>query len=151
MNKASIFTLIILILFSCKHELERPTWDVDLLIPIIHANMNINSMLSDSGLSATENDEGYISLLFQEEFLDMNLDSLIKVDAIADEKTHTLDSASFADVVITDSLTAIDIIGFDPTYFPPFQTPAQNISNDEIDDDSRLNAILNLPSVPTFD
>ena len=124
--------ICLIVIQSCKHDLERPNWDVDLLIPIINTEMNINSMLTDSGLIATDNDEGYISLLFQEEFLDMNLDSLIKVDAIADEKTHTLDSASFADVNIIDSLTVVEILGFDPSGLPPLQTPAQNISNDTI-------------------
>jgi len=67
--------------------------------------MNINDMLSDSNLNIVENEEGFVSLVFQQEFIDMNLDTLIKIDAIADEQTHTLDSASFNDVVITDTAT----------------------------------------------
>ena len=105
MKKTLIITLSILLFFACKHELERPTWDVDMIVPLVHTKMNINDMLSDSNLIINENEEGLISLVFQQEFIDMNLDTLIKIDAIADEKTHTLDSASFADVVIADTAT----------------------------------------------
>ena len=52
-----------------------------------------------------EDEEGFISLVFQQEFIDMNLDTLIKIDTIADEQTHTLDSATFADIVIADTAT----------------------------------------------
>jgi hypothetical protein len=62
-------------------------------------------MFKDSNLTVNENEEGFVSLVFQQEFIDMNLDTLIKIDAIADEQTHTLDSASFNDVVITDTAT----------------------------------------------
>ena len=105
MKNILLISLTILLLFACKHELERPTWDVDIIVPFVHSQMNINDMLSDSNLNIIENEEGFVYLVFQQEFIDMNLDTLIKIDAIADEQTHTLDSASFADVVISDTAT----------------------------------------------
>ena len=105
MKNILLILLTILLLFACKHELERPTWDVDMIVPLVHSQMNINDMLSDSNLNIVENEEGFVSLVFQQEFIDMNLDTLIKIDAIADEQTHTLDSASFNDVVIADTAT----------------------------------------------
>ena len=105
MKNILLISLTILLLFACKHELERPTWDVDIIVPLVHSQMNINDMLSDSNLNIIENEEGFVYLVFQQDFIDMNLDTLIKIDAIADEQTHTLDSASFADVVISDTAT----------------------------------------------
>ena len=105
MKNIFLISLITLLLFACKHELERPTWEVDILVPLVHSEMNINDMFKDSNLTVNENEEGFVSLVFQQEFIDMNLDTLIKIDAIADEQTHTLDSASFNDVVITDTAT----------------------------------------------
>ena len=105
MKNILLILLTIFLLFACKHELERPTWDVDMIVPLVHSQMNINDMLSDSNLNIVENEEGFVSLVFQQEFIDMNLDTLIKIDAIADEQTHTLDSASFNDVVIADTAT----------------------------------------------
>tara|TARA_B100000900_G_scaffold219710_1_gene186234 strand:+ start:3334 stop:5349 length:2016 start_codon:yes stop_codon:yes gene_type:complete len=105
MKKESLLIILIALFFSCQHDLERPNWDVDLITPIAHAKMNINNMISDSSVSINEDASGFISLVFQEEFLNVNFDTLIKIDAIADEQTHTLDSASFEDVVIADTAT----------------------------------------------
>ena len=105
MKNIFLISFTTLLLFACKHELERPTWDVDMIVPLVHSQMNINDMLSDSNLNIIENEEGFVSLVFQQEFIDMNLDTLIKIDAITDEQIHTLDSASFADVVIADTAT----------------------------------------------
>ena len=62
-----------------------------MITPIAHTKMNINNMISDSSVSINEDASGFISLVFQEEFLNVNFDTLIKIDAIADEQTHTLD------------------------------------------------------------
>ncbi len=105
MKHILLIPLIILLFFSCKHDLEKPTWDIDVIAPLVHTKMNINNMLSDSNLIINANEAGLISLVFQQEFIDMNLDTLIKIDAIADEQIHTLDSAIFADVVIADTAT----------------------------------------------
>jgi hypothetical protein len=105
MKHILLIPLISLLFFSCKHDLEKPTWDIDVIAPLVHTKMNINNMLSDSNLIINANEAGLISLVFQQEFIDMNLDTLIKIDAIADEQIHTLDSAIFADVVIADTAT----------------------------------------------
>lgn len=105
MKKKSLLVLLIAFIFSCQHEIERPNWDVDLIIPIAHTKMNIDNIISDSSISVSEDASGFISLVLQEEFLNVNFDTLIKIDAIADEQTHTLDSASFEDVVISDTAT----------------------------------------------
>ena len=102
-------TFLILVSFfclvNCKHEIERPNWDVEMIIPLVHTNMNINNILSDSALNINENSDGFINLIYEKNFIDINFDTLIKIDAIADEQIHTLDSAKFADVIISDTST----------------------------------------------
>lgn len=105
MKKIIYIFLGILALFSCKHELELPSWNIDLVIPVVHSKLSINNLISDSTTNIDQNESGVISLIFQEELININLDTLIKIDAIADEQTHTLDSASFADVIISDTAT----------------------------------------------
>lgn len=105
MKKKSLLVLLVAFILSCQHEIERPNWDIDLIVPIAHTKMNINNIISDSSISVNEDASGFISLVLQEEFLNVNFDTLIKIDAIADEQTHTLDSASFEDVVISDTAT----------------------------------------------
>ena len=110
MNKITLIALYCLLFFACKHELEKPTWDVDVIAPLVHTKMNINDMFKDSNLTINENEEGIVSLVFQQEFIDINFDTLIRIDAIADEQIHTLDSATFADVVIADTASLGDVL-----------------------------------------
>ena len=105
MKKIIYIFLGISALFSCKHELELPSWNIDLVIPVVHSRLSINNLISDSTTNIDQNESGIISLIFKEELININLDTLIKIDAIADEQTHTLDSASFADVIISDTAT----------------------------------------------
>jgi len=118
--KNKIFFFICIILFSaCKHELEKPTWDVDLLVPLIHSQMSINDMLSDS--SITINEDGFITLVFQQDFIDFEFDTLVNIQARTDEKTTTLDSVVFDDVTIADTATIGEVINeipFGTTLFP---------------------------------
>ena len=105
MKKIIYIIIGISALFSCKHELELPSWNIDLVVPVVNSKLSINNLISDSTTNIDQNESGIISLIFQEELININLDTLIKIDAIADEQTHTLDSASFADVIISDTAT----------------------------------------------
>ena len=107
MKRLPIIILSITLLFSCKHDLERPIWDVDMITPLVHTKMNITQLITDSNLIINEDDEGFVSLVFQQELIDMNFDTLIKIDAIADEQTHTLDSVTFTDVSISDTESSV--------------------------------------------
>ena len=105
MKKIFFLISVTLLLTACKHELENPTWDVEMIVPLVHTKMNINNIISDSNLNIIENNEGFIHLVYEESLIDINLDTLVKIDAIADKQIHTLDSASFADVIISDTAT----------------------------------------------
>jgi hypothetical protein len=110
MNKIILLTLCTLLFFSCKHELESPTWDVDMIVPLVHSQMNIDNMLSDSNLNIVENDEGYISLIYQEDLLNINYDSLITLETKSEEKSIRIDSVKFNDVVIEQIITIGSVI-----------------------------------------
>ena len=105
MKKLFSLLLVTLCLLSCRKEIEQPYWDVDMIFPIAHTNLDINNMISDTATLINTDQNGFVSLVFQENLMDIELDSLIKIDAIADEQTHTLDSASFADITISDTAT----------------------------------------------
>jgi predicted regulator of amino acid metabolism with ACT domain len=110
MNKIILLTLCTLLFFSCKHELENPTWDVDMIVPLVHSQMNIDNMLSDSNLNIVENEEGYISLFYQEDLLNINYDSLITLETKSEEKSIRIDSVNFNDVVIEQIITIGSVI-----------------------------------------
>lgn len=105
MQRTITFFLALLIIGSCKKDIESPSWDVDIIFPISYSKIDINNIVSDSNISIGNNQSGIANLIFQQELLNINLDTLVKIDAIADEQTHTLDSASFEDVEIIDTAT----------------------------------------------
>ena len=105
MQRLITFFLALLIVGSCKKDIESPYWDIDVIFPISHSKIDINNIVSDSNISIENNQSGIANLIFQQELLNINLDTLVKIDAIADEQTHTLDSASFEDVEIIDTAT----------------------------------------------
>ena len=108
--KLIYFLVLLSLTFSCKHELERPTWDINLIIPIANTQININSIVKDSIINIDENDSGLISLIYHENIIDINLDSIININTIIGEKTEKLDSIYFKDIVITDTATIGELI-----------------------------------------
>ena len=112
-----------------------------MIVPIAHSNMNISDMITEVNsdyISSSIGSDSLISIVFSQEIIDMDFDALVKIDAVTDEQTHTLDSASFADVVIADTSTigeTINEIPLGPIIFPNGSTnsiPAiQNVVNED--------------------
>ena len=46
MKKSILLLTITLLLFSCKHELERPSWNNTMIVPLVQTKMNIENMLA---------------------------------------------------------------------------------------------------------
>ena len=114
MKNILLLSLATLMLFACKHELERPTWEVDVIVPLAHSQMNIDNILSDSNLNIVENEEGYISLIYEQSLLNINYDSLITLETKSEEKSIRIDSVDFDDVVISNQITVEEVLGVDP-------------------------------------
>ena len=66
-----------LVLLSCRKESPKPSWDVDLLMPLIADTIFITDVINDSLLS--ENPDESVSLVFESKLYDVNIDSLIKL------------------------------------------------------------------------
>ena len=114
MKKILFITLTTLLLFACKHELEKPTWDVDVIVPIAHTNMTINNLLADSGLNITEDNNDFITLVYEESLLNVDYDSLLLLETTSEETTIKIDSVDFDDVVISNQITVEEVLGVDP-------------------------------------
>ena len=63
----------------------------------------------DTNLSYTQNNN-QITLSYNYDLENLNLDSLLKIDARVDEYSVTLDSVSFSDIVISDTATIGSIV-----------------------------------------
>ena len=110
MNKTLLIAGTILLLFACKHELEKPTWDVDMIAPIAYTSLNISNIIPDSTDIINEDTEGFISLVYQESLLNVDYDSLLLLETTSEETTIKIDSVDFDDVVIEHVITIGSVI-----------------------------------------
>ena len=121
MKKYILLLISFLTIISCQHDLENPNWDIDVIMPLAHSKMNINDLLTDTNLIVNEDNQGLISLVFNQDFIDLNIDSIIRIDTVADEEIHKLDSVTFEDITISDTATigeTISAIPGGPILFP---------------------------------
>ena len=144
MKKLLLFTLTSILLFACKHELEKPTWDVDMVVPIAHTSLNINNIITDSTNIINEDIEGFISLVYQESLLNVDYDSLLLLETTSEETTIKIDSVDFDDVLIERVITIGSVINEIPLGTFAFPDGSQRdipalsgiIQNDTIDIDA---------------
>lgn len=64
-------------LSSCQEKISEASWDVDIIAPVIHTELNMADLLADSLLSS--NSEGALRLKIEQPLIDLPLDSLLKI------------------------------------------------------------------------
>lgn len=92
-----------------------------MITPIAYTSLNINNIITDSNTLINEDDEGFISLVYQESLLDIDYDSIFLLETTSEETTIKIDSVDFDDVVIEHITTigsVINEIPFGTTLFP---------------------------------
>ena len=87
-----LIILFFIIISSCKHELETPSWDVDLITPLANTDISIDKIvIEDSLIEIQSNDTGLVSLFFSNNLKEINFDSIINIDKIVPGSTERLD------------------------------------------------------------
>ena len=116
MNRLYFIILILALIFSsCKHELETPSWDVDLITPVANTNVSIDQIvIEDSLIEIQSNDSGLVSLYYQSNLDDIDFDSLINIDMIVPGKTERLDSINFDNINISDTISLGELVSTIP-------------------------------------
>ena len=64
--KKYILQYLMLLHNILQHNLENPNWDIGVIMPLAHTNMSINDMLTDTNLIINEDNQGLISLVFNQ-------------------------------------------------------------------------------------
>lgn len=62
-------------LHSCRKESDRPTWDIDLLAPVLRTSFTLRDLVADS-LIRTDAD-GEVTLVYNGELFDVDLDTVL--------------------------------------------------------------------------
>ncbi len=79
MKKTSIllFTLSIILFYSCRKEMGKPSWDTHILAPLINASLNINNLIPDSLLQA--NADSSLKIVYQNDIYKLSMDTLFNI------------------------------------------------------------------------
>ena len=77
LKKILTVALILFTLFSCRKDFERPSWDVDLLAPLIKTTLTLEDLFPDSIVQT--NPDTSIKLVYQTNIFDIDMDSLFKI------------------------------------------------------------------------
>ncbi len=72
-----ICTAVAVLLFSCRKEMEKPSWDTQDLAPLINASLDINNLLPDSILQA--NPDSSLKIVYQNDIFHFSMDTLFKI------------------------------------------------------------------------
>ena len=112
MRKLLYIIICSTLIYSCKHELESPTWEIDMIVPIAHAEMTINDI---SEQSATEigtiiGTDSLVSLVYSTELLSTIYDSLFNINTVTDEKISKVGDIIFKDIDISNTVTIGEVI-----------------------------------------
>ena len=132
-KKLVLFLLSIIILSSCKKELELPSWEVDLIFPIANSKVDIFDIINDSSISIEQNNSNLVSLIYEKDLINIEIDSFININAIVGETSTKLDSLKFSRIVIRDTTTMGSLLNdlpFGTTLFPNgSSTTIPNLTN----------------------
>tara|TARA_B100000902_G_C27312815_1_gene919429 strand:+ start:429 stop:2438 length:2010 start_codon:yes stop_codon:yes gene_type:complete len=78
-----LFIFYIISLFSCKHEIENPSWTVDLIAPIAKDELKLTDLLKESDVYLDTNNNDQLILVYQLNSIDTNLNDFISEDELS--------------------------------------------------------------------
>ena len=110
MKNLLILSIIILTFFSCKHEFEKPYWDLSLASPIAFSTIDLNNISGDSIYSLDTLSDNRLTLNYQNELLDVSIDSNFQLNAISTTKNVKLETIVFPDQIITYEINFGELI-----------------------------------------
>jgi hypothetical protein len=110
MKNLLILTVILLTFFSCKHEFEKPYWDVSLASPIAFSTIDLDDISTDSIFSIDTLSDNSLTLVYQNEILDVSIDSNFQLNAISTTKNVKLETIVFPDQTIPHEISFGELI-----------------------------------------
>jgi len=110
MKNLLILTVIFLTFFSCKHEFEKPYWDVSLASPIAFSTIDLDDISTDSIFSIDTLSDNSLTLVYQNEILDVSIDSNFQLNAISTTKNVKLETIVFPDQTIPHEISFGELI-----------------------------------------
>ncbi|MGC6489798.1 MAG: hypothetical protein ACON5E_00775 [Flavobacteriales bacterium] len=104
-----LFSLLLLV-SSCRHDFEQPSWNTDITTPIAYSNLSFLDLFNDSSIRFDTLGDNSLQFIFTNELLNYTLDSLIKIKPISTTKNVKLETINFSNTVISHQVTMGDLI-----------------------------------------
>ena len=104
-NKGLLFLLILFTLTysSCKREELLPTWETDIVAPIVYTSLSIDDLITDSLVQ--ENTDSSLTIVYQQPLCSLAIDSLLEIPDTSDNYVANLDTISVGEISIVDSMS----------------------------------------------
>ena len=103
--RLAITIIITLIIFSsCQHDLEKPSWEIDVTSPLIHTKIDINNILIDSNISIGNKPDSSIILIYNYPISKIELEEELRIEEQFYYKSK-LDSLNLVDVSTSYKMT----------------------------------------------
>lgn len=103
MNKFKVILIAFVIFSGCKHDLEKPGWSVDILAPILKAELSINNLVADTLINTGS--DSLVSLVLEEELINYTLSDIIPPFESKIESSVKLNTIELGDTEISESIS----------------------------------------------
>ena len=115
--KSILFIAVLLIGSSCKHEIESPSWTVDVVAPIAKTELKLTDLMKDSDVDLDTNINDELLLVYRLNPIDTNLNDLIADSDLGFSQTEiiSIPEFEFSNIKIDFEASLGIIIENDPT------------------------------------
>jgi len=115
--KSILFITVLLIGSSCKHEIENPSWTVDVVAPIAKTELKLTDLMKDSDVDLDTNINDELLLVYRLNPIDTNLNDLIADSDLGFSQTEiiSIPEFEFSNIKIDFEASLETIIENDPT------------------------------------
>ncbi|NQY68030.1 MAG: hypothetical protein HRT72_09960 [Flavobacteriales bacterium] len=104
----------LLLQFSCKRDLTIPSWEADVMSPLVSTSLKIGNLLTDT-LVQTESDSS-LTIVYQQDLFTLRIDTLLEIEDTSYSYVAKLDSIEITDFSAVDSITLSEIGTSNPLF-----------------------------------
>jgi len=110
MKYSLTYLLLILVLFSCRHDFEKPTWNTDISTPIAYTTLQLTNLVNDSSVNFDTLSDNSLLFVYQKEIINYNFDDLISLEPISTTKNVKLETINFSNTTVSHEVTMGELI-----------------------------------------
>jgi hypothetical protein len=89
----AFFFLAIIMFSACRKDLEKPSWDTQILTPLVNSSLSINNLLPDSILQV--NADSSLKIVFENDIYKLDIDTLFKIPDTTLKTSYNLPIVSY--------------------------------------------------------